>query len=137
MQEDKFKDWLQDNLEEELRTVRFSPEAKARVQAQVSVQAPAAVNPAVQAPAGSFPTAGKNLSWWNKRISLPWTVLAAGIILLLALTGFYAGSLFYVTPREIAAYKADQEIVLPTGNTPFGAMQMATLHLPDKGGETP
>jgi len=120
--EDEFKDWLRNNLEEELETIRFSAEAKAQLKARAAAHTQAADN----LPADAH-VAGKNLSWWNRRIALPRAALAAGIIFLLILTGFYAGALFYVTPGEIAAYKADREIVLPRGNTPFGAIQTAVL----------
>ncbi|NLI91475.1 MAG: hypothetical protein GX434_04505 [Peptococcaceae bacterium] len=65
---DKFKDWLRDNLEEEMGAIHFSPEAKAAVKAKVaananaSIKADTADDVTVNA-AGSSQVTGKYRSW--------------------------------------------------------------------------
>lgn len=128
MQEkDRFKDLLQGNLEEEMRAVHFSPEARAEVKAKLIASAKTANT------TGSSQHSERNASWWDQRIALPRVAFAACIALLLLITGIYTRTFFCVTPQEIADYQADRQIILPRDNTPFGALQMAVVQLPNKG----
>lgn len=119
---DGFKEWLHNQLEEEMSTLHFSQEAKSKVRAKLIEQEQ--TEKAVRQ---------QEHTWWNKIIVLPRVSLAAGVILLLVLAGTYARTLFWVTPQEIANFKADRQIILPSDNTPFAALQMAVLQLPEEG----
>lgn len=144
MQEnDEFKNWLQENLEDEMNAIHFSPKARAQVTTKIKTEITAkvtakvtegtAANDACSLPKSSFSNAVRKHAWRQRSIAFPWTVCAASILLLLIVTGYYVKTLFFVTPHDIARFNEDRQIILPGDNTPFGAMQMANLQLPDQG----
>ncbi|UWG96409.1 hypothetical protein LPY66_16130 [Dehalobacter sp. DCM] len=142
-EQDQLKNWLKDNLEEELRAVHFSTEARAKVKKTVitgkgikSINEVNAIDGRVKPNAAEIVgLSDRDISWWEHRIALPRGIFAACVIILLLITGVYTTTFFYVAPQEIAQFQADRpQVIVPSDNTPFGALQMAVLHMPDNGG---
>ena len=127
---DQFKEWMQENLKEEMHNIRFSPEARSQVKEKIAENNGKNTNK--DANIQVHPN-WRNNSWLNKKLALPWTAIAACFLCLFIVTGLYTRTLFYVTPQEIASYQSEKQIIIPRANTPFGAIQMASLELPDKG----
>jgi hypothetical protein len=102
---DRFKDWVQKRLNEEMNEVCFSEEARDKVRNRIKEQAIPKEN------------------WWNKQIAVSSRVVSFSVLFLIMLTVLYTRTFFYVTPQQVAKFENREKIVLHDGGVPFGAVQ--------------
>lgn len=117
--------WLKENLDEDLKDIRFSAEAREKVRARIS---------SCEQTALEIPKPTDRLRpWWNKHVIISVRAASFCLLLLITLAVFYAKTFFYVSTEEIARFETRPKVILHDNSVPFGALQhlVASASNPD------
>lgn len=107
--------WLKDNLDEELKDIRFSAEAREKVRERIC-------NPDRES--AEIPKlSDQSRPWWNKHVVISLRAASFCLILLITLAVAYAKTFFYVSTEEIARFETRPKVILHDNGIPFGALQ--------------
>lgn len=113
---DLFNSQLKTCLEEEVKDIRFSAQAREKVRKTILNDPD--INSASKMKEGLLLNA-----WWNRPVALPLKAVSFSFIALLLVAAFYTKTFFYVSKKDIAQYEQEKKITVYYEGVPFGAVQ--------------
>ncbi len=111
---DFFKDLIKNCLEEEIRNIHFTDDAKDRVKSRINEKRMSSRLTTLNSPAAHR---------WIKPVYIPLKAVSLCLVVFVLLTTLYSRAFFYVSPQELARFENRQKIIVHDGGVPFGAVQ--------------